>query len=140
MGTAARLGVEDPRTFRAAVAAMGSIATVAGTRGLLRGAREVPDPGRVTASVDSEYRFYATWYAIQGAALLAAATRTDVDRSVVRATAAGLGLGAAARALSLRSLGRPHPSQVALLAVEAVLAAILVPWHSAVTATPPAAS
>ena len=115
--------------YRAAMRVLGVVATLAGTRGLLVGSREVPDPGAVTASVDSEYRFYAAWYPVLGITILRGARQPVIDAAMVRAVAAGLGLAAAGRALSIRALGRPARSQMVLLGIEAVLSGALVPLH-----------
>ena len=117
------------RTFRAALTTLGAVATVAGARGVLVGAAEVPDGGRVSANVDSEYRFYAAWYHLLGLVLLRTSRSANVDRSVVDFCAGGFALAAVGRLLSLRTLGRPHRTQLLLLALEIVTAAILPMWH-----------
>jgi hypothetical protein len=112
---------------------MGLVALVAGARGVLLGAREVPSPGSVSPSVDSEYRFYASWYPILGVALLRTARGQSVDRVVVPGLCAGLLLAASARALSIRAAGRPHQSQLVLMGLEVAIPALLWPWHRRVT-------
>ena len=107
---------------------LGVTALAAGARGLLIGAREVSDAPAVEASVDSEYRFYAAWYPMLGIALLTEADRGSTDGRLIRFVAAGLGLAATGRAVSIRTVGWPHRSQVGLLALEAALAAALPRW------------
>lgn len=116
--------------LQATVATMGAVATVAGARGVLQGAAEVPDPGTPTASVDSEYRFYAAWYHVTGLLLLRAARRPEDATTVVRAAGAALLLAASGRVMSIRRHGRPHRSQLALTAIEFALPPVLVPWQA----------
>ena len=111
------------------MAALGSVATVAGARGVLLGATETPGTTEVGPTVDSEYRFYAAWYHVVGLFLLRAARSTEVDRSAVQLCAGGFGVAAAGRLLSIRNVGRPHASQLALLMLEIVIAAGLPTWH-----------
>jgi hypothetical protein len=111
------------------MAAVGAVATVAGARGVLVGATETPGTTAVAANVDSEYRFYAAWYHVVGLVLLRAARSEEVDRAAVQLCAGGFGIAAAGRLLSLRKVGRPHPSQLALLVLEIVIAVGLPTWH-----------
>ena len=111
---------------------MGVVAAGMGAKGVVQGAGEVPDPGSPTASVDSEYRFYAAWYHVTGLQLLRAARRPEDATALIRATAGALAIAASGRLMSIRRFGRPHPSQLALLAVELALPPILVPWQSRV--------
>jgi len=112
--------------------AVGLVATVEGTRGVVQGARQVVAGGPVSANVDSEYRFYSAWYAVLGVLLLGAARRPEQETRLVRASAGGFLAAAVGRVLSARTAGPPHPLQRALLAVELVLPAVLVPWQARV--------
>jgi hypothetical protein len=118
--------------LRAALALIGGVATVAGGRGVVRGAAELRRPGPVSAPVDSEYRFYAAWYHVLGLLLLKAARRPEREAALVRACAGGFFLAACGRVLSIRAKGRPHPWQQVLMAVEFAMPAVLLPWHRAV--------
>lgn len=111
---------------------LGAVALVAGTRGVLRGAAEVPKGGDVAANIDSEYRFYASWYPVFGLLLLRAARAPERESVIVRACAGGFLLAATARVMSLRALGAPHPSQQVLLGLEFIVPAALLPWHEKV--------
>jgi hypothetical protein len=111
---------------------LGGLATVAGASGMARGASEVVEAGPFSANVDSEYRFYATWYHLAGLVLLRAAQRPEDARTVVRAAAAALLAAASARVLSIRAVGRPHPYQRVLMAAEFAIPAVIVPWQARV--------
>ena len=116
----------------ALLTALGAVATFEGARGVVQGARQVVAGGPVSANVDSEYRFYSSWYAIFGLLLLGAARRPEHEARLVRAGAGGFLLAATGRALSARTAGPPHPLQRLLMAVEFGLPALLVPWQARV--------
>jgi len=117
--------VEQPRHTRL-LDLIGVVATVEGLRGVVQGAAQVPDAGAFGANVDNELRFYSAWYATFGLLLLGTRTRPPVARELERAAAVGFGLAATGRLLSTRRHGRPHPTQLALLAAEVVLPALLL--------------
>ena len=122
------------RTLQVALGILATVATTMGSSGVLRGTAEVPDGGPVSANVDSEYRFYATWYLVLGLLLFRAARRPEEEAVVVRACGAGLLVAAGGRALSIRKLGHPHRFQQVLMALELLIPALLVPWHRSVLA------
>ncbi len=128
MGHSAR---RDAEALSAVLTALGSVAALAGARGVLRGTREVTaDP--VPAAVDSEYRFYAAWYVLAGVALLQVGREPEAARPAVRLVGAGLWTAAAGRVLSLRQAGRPSTGQLVLLGVEVALPFALSPWQATV--------
>jgi hypothetical protein len=101
---------------------------LAGLHTMIAGARSIAGERRANPSVESELRFYATFYVAYGVAALRLAPRADRERAKVRALVALLCLAGLARARAWLTLGRPHPFQIGLLAVElgappAVLAA-----------------
>jgi hypothetical protein len=112
---------------------LGGIALIAGTLSVLFGVYIVPDHGRVTASVDSEMRFYAVWYAAMGLVVLRVVPKVEAAQGTVRAVAAAYFIAGCARLISLFVVGKPHFTQVALMAVELVLPLVIVPWQSAVS-------
>ena len=133
------------RGLQMTLATIGGVATLAGANGVLRGAAEVIGGGPVSARVDSEYRFYASWYPVFGVLLLRAARQPEEERVVVRAGAAGFLLSACGRLLSIRRLGQPNALQKVLLGLELLIPAVILPWQervsrdarlSAVAATP----
>ena len=60
--------------------AMAVVATTAGADAVVRGARSVPDAGVVAPNVDSEFRFYASWYVAAGALLWTTAAVAEAER------------------------------------------------------------
>ena len=120
------------RGLQVVLTAIGAVATAAGARGVLTGSAEVMHGGPVTANVDSEYRFYASWYHVLGLLVLRAARRPESETTVVRACAAGFLVAACGRVLSIRALGPPNAFQKLLLGVEIVIPAVLVPWQASV--------
>jgi uncharacterized protein DUF4345 len=110
--------------------AIGAVATVAGARGVLRGSSEVDHGSPVPASVDSEYRFYASWYHVMGLLVLHAARRPESETAVVRVCAAGFFIAACGRLVSMRAVGPPPAVQKALMGVEFVLPVIVLPWQA----------
>ena len=96
----------------------GLVATAAGLDTAIRGARSIIGEPLASARLESELRFYAGIYVAYGAALLRAARRADTDAAEVASLATALFAGGAARAVGWARAGRPHPGQIALLAIE----------------------
>ena len=117
------------RGLRTLLAVIGAVATVAGSRGVVRGASEVLDPGAVTADVDSEYRFYASWYVAMGVVALRSLRASQLDPTVARAVSGGFLLAGCSRILSMRSVGTPSRGQRALTAIELAIPAVVLPWE-----------
>jgi hypothetical protein len=111
---------------------IGAVAAVEGARGVLQGTDQVIQGGRPSANVDSEYRFYSSWYCVLGLLLLRGARRPEVASTTVRATGAGFLMAACGRLLSMRSRGQPHPTQKLLMGVEFAIPAVIVPWQASV--------
>jgi hypothetical protein len=122
------------RNLQILLRVLGGVATAAGTRGVVLGASEVLGGGPVSANVDSEYRFYASWYPIMGVLLLRAARHPDRETVVIRACAAGYFFAGSARLLSIRTRGLPHPFQQFLMALEFAIPVVVVPWQHRVRA------
>lgn len=134
--------MNDP-SVRGLLRLSGIVAMVFGTVGVTRGildvrtrhgataTDELTDGGLTVprswlASVDSEFRFYAAWYAASGAAAMHVAGRPQLAPSAVGAVGtiwvtAGLG-----RLLSTRVWGRPHALYRALTGVELLVGSVLL--------------
>ncbi|MEY2467368.1 MAG: hypothetical protein QOF21_66 [Actinomycetota bacterium] len=108
---------------------MGVIATAAGADGVLRGAGAVRRGGPLSADVDSEFRFFAAWYAAAGLSLLDAARAPEEAARAVRMSCGGLLFGALGRALSIKRFGRPSPLYRILMGIEIALPMLLIVWH-----------
>jgi len=111
---------------------IGAVAAVEGARGVLQGTDQVIAGGGASANVDSEYRFYSSWYCVLGLVLLRAAGRPEVATTAVRATGTGFLMAACGRLLSMRSRGQPHPTQKVLMGLEFAIPAFIVPWQASV--------
>jgi hypothetical protein len=120
------------RGLQTVLSVMGAVAALEGARGVLRGTDQVLDGGRVSANVDSEYRFYSSWYFVVGVLLLRAARHPESATTMVRAAGTGSFVAACGRVLSMRSQGPPHPLQKVLMAVEFAIPALIVPWQATV--------
>jgi hypothetical protein len=118
------------RGLQATLAAIGAVATVAGTSGVVRGSAEIIGGGPVSARVDNEYRFYAAWYPVFGVLLLRAARQPEREALIVRAAATGFLIAAGGRVLSIRKLGQPNSLQKVLMALEFAIPAVIIPWQA----------
>ena len=86
----------------------------------------------MSANVDSEFRFHASWYALVGMLVLVAARRPEAETRIIRACGAGFFVAACSRVLSWATVGKPHPWFRFLMAVEFAIPALIVPWQSEV--------
>lgn len=124
--------------LRGVLVGVGVVAVVFGLQGVVQGADEVlggggRGRGPTDDSVESEFRFYAAWYAVAGVLALWASRRvgTDESRFVVRLLAGGAALGATGRVIALATIGWPHRLYVALLVVEYAIAVGLLALQAA---------
>lgn len=103
-------------TWRRHVLTAGGIAaTSAGLHTAAVGVRSVPGARRCEdPALDSELRYYGSFYAAYGLQLLDASRRGNGDLALLRPVF----LGGLARALGWRAFGRPSPAQIALMAIE----------------------
>jgi hypothetical protein len=106
------------RLLRAALYLGGATASGAGAHTALAGARSIPGKPRASAIVESELRYYSAFYAAYGLALISIAGRAERTPGAVQAAAGALFGAGVARTLAWRAAGRPHPGQLALLAIE----------------------
>jgi presenilin-like A22 family membrane protease len=120
------------RGLQAVLLILGLVAVTFGTLTVLTGGSLVLDGGRVSASVDSELRFYAAWYAAAGVMVLRAVPRVESAGTTIRAICAVLIIAACARVLSIIVVGTPHPIFLALMGVEITIPVVVVPWQAAV--------
>lgn len=124
----------DDAFIRRLLVVAGVTATVFGCRGVVRGVDDVlggAGPHRPeqadgwVANVDTEFRFFAAWYAAAGVQMIHRALATDAGRRDVGVLGVAWIAAATGRGLSVRSRGRPHALYAAFMAVEAVIGSIL---------------
>lgn len=122
------------RGLSSLLAALGGVALLTGGHDVLRGVPGVKGlaQGAVDASVDSELRFFAAWYAVAGVLMLRAARAPEREGATVRLLSAGWLLAALGRVLSLRAAGRPHALYRSLMGAEFAITGVLIPWQRAV--------
>jgi hypothetical protein len=128
--------MNSTRGLQAMLATIGTVATVAGTSAVVQGTSNVLHGGEASANVDSEFRFYASWYAVFGALLLRAARHPETETAVVRAAGAGFFVAGLGRVLSWRARGRPHVLFRALTAAELAIPVLIIPWQRRVARRP----
>jgi|1186.fasta_scaffold719152_1 hypothetical protein len=122
-----------PPALRALLYAGGTVASAAGFHTAVTGARSIP--GRQTAAdsvLESELRFYGTFYAAYGLAVLNTARHAEVPKRDLHALAAVLFAAGLARASAWRTIGKPSPQQIALLAIELGGPPAIAAWRTAV--------
>ena len=125
-------GQASRRALQAFLVFLGSVALVAGLTTVVLGVDSIIGAESVSATVDSEMRFYAVWYAGAGLFLLRSAPRVESDRTIIRAIAGLIFIAGCARGLSWLVLGRPHTVAVVLMVIELVLPFVILPWQATV--------
>ena len=91
--------------------------------------------------VESEVRFYGAFYAAYGMLMLRVARRAQPDPRAVQGLAGALFLAGLSRAGAWLTVGKPHPLQQALLALELTLPPLaLLETANQPAATAPATS
>lgn len=120
------------RGLQIVLVALGVVAVVFGLAGVLGGTAMVREAGSVAPSVDSEFRFFASWYLGAGMVLLGTVRRVEASGTAIRCLCALLLVAAGGRALSMATVGAPHPLYTILMAVEIVIPAVIIPWQTAV--------
>ena len=123
-------GPQEHRRRRRLLQMGGAVATCAGLHTLVAGGRSVPPWRHADATVESELRFYSAFYVAYGLLVFRAAGRADPDAPAVRALAAPLFLGGLGRVGAWLTVGKPHPLQQALLAIELAGPPLVVLEHA----------
>ena len=123
------------RGLQVLLVGLGCLTTVTGAAVLARGSRAVTGVTEpVPASVDSELRWFATWWTAVGPLLWRLVPRVESETRAVRYLSGVVLAGGVTRLVSVRQAGRPHPVFLGLTAVELVLPAVLVVWQRRVAA------
>jgi len=120
------------RGLRIVLTILGAVALTLGALSLVMGAAVVPGGDEVSASVDSELRFYAAWYTAAGVVLLRIARRAESEGRTLRFIAATFFIAGCARLLSLIVVGKPHVLFMALMVAEILIPVVILPWQASV--------
>jgi len=118
--------------LRLVLASIGAVAATFGTLGVVNGGGGVVNGGSVSPNVDSEMRFFASWYAVLGILLLRSARQPEAAATIVRACGAGFFLAGCGRLLSTKELGPPSTVFKVLAAIEFAIPAVIIPWHEVI--------
>ena len=116
------------RALQVLLVALGSVALAAGGSTVLMGVESILGAETVSATVDSEMRFYAVWYAGAGLMLLRSARRLEAEAWMIRGIAWALFVAGCSRGLSWLIVGQPHLLTKVLMAIELALPIIIVSW------------
>lgn len=120
------------RALQVFLTILGSVALVAGLGTVLLGVDSLVGAEPVSATVDSEMRFYAVWYVAAAIVLLRSVPRVESDGGTIRAIAGLFFIAGWSRVLSWLVLGRPHTLAVTLMVIELALPFVIIPWQAAV--------
>lgn len=107
---------------------LGAVAIGAGGLVMVLGATTIVGVDDPSPAVDSEMRFFATWYVAAGLYLLTAAKDLDAKTPAIRGVIVAFGLAGVARAISWGMVGRPPALAIALMAIELLLPVVVLPW------------
>lgn len=121
--------------LRILLAALGAVAFVAGLVTVFTGTGGMPGDSRATANVESELRFYATFWTGFGVLALYAARRPERETNLLRGLALFLFLAGLARIPAWLDSGRPDTQFLVLMALELTLPFFIV-WAQARIAAP----
>ncbi|QCH23906.1 DUF4345 domain-containing protein [Mycobacteroides salmoniphilum] len=102
----------------------GVICVAIGLYHLIGGGGTVIGGGGITASTDSQERFFSGLFAVYGVAWIWVARQSPIPGIAVRFLAAGLLVGGLGRVASLIDRGQPHPFWIVMLAVEILIPAL----------------
>jgi hypothetical protein len=127
-------GRGDPsrRGLQVLLAILGTVALTLGLLTAIVGTSNIPGGDDVSASVDSEMRFHAVWYAVVGALVLLSIRKMEDSTTLIRAVGAGVFLAGCSRIISIVVVGRPATTYVVLMVIELVLPFVVIPWHAIV--------
>jgi hypothetical protein len=123
------------RGLRALLYVFGTVAIVAGAWTVVAGSESIPSAGDLNANVESELRFYATWWIAAGVFLVWLAPRVEDQTRALRVFCALLALAATARVFAVVDTDWPSTGQIALMIIEYVLAVGLPIWQARVRPT-----
>ncbi|GAA0598179.1 DUF4345 domain-containing protein [Kribbella sandramycini] len=120
------------KALLATLGVLGAVPVASGLSGILGGPKAAPGGGPTTASVDSEYRFVNTFWAMAGLVLWWSIRRPEERATVTRVVLGTAAVGGVPRLISARRTGKPHPVFRAATVLELVIVPIVIGWHAAV--------
>lgn len=112
--------------LRLLLVALGAVAVVAGLYTVLTGSGGMPGDSRATANVESELRFYSTFWAGFGALALYASRRPEREATLLRGLALFLFGAGVARILAWLASSRPDAPYLVLMGLELTLPLFIV--------------
>jgi Domain of unknown function (DUF4345) len=112
--------------LRVVLSLLGAVAVAAGLFTVLTGTAGMPGEARASADVESELRFYATFWAGFGVLALYAARRPEREGLLLRGLALFLFLAGVARVLAWLASSRPDARFVVLMGLELTLPLFIV--------------
>lgn len=116
--------------LRVLLVVLGAVAFLAGFFTVLTGTGGMPGDSHATPNVESELRFYATFWAGFGALALYAARRPERETNLLRGLALFLFLAGLARALAWLGSDRPDTQFLVLMGLELALPFVIL-WAQA---------
>ena len=108
----------------------GAVAIVAGAWTVVAGSESIPSAGDLNANVESELRFYSTWWIAAGVFLVWLAPRVEERTRELRVFCALLALAATSRVFAVIDTDWPSTGQTILMVVEYALAVLLPLWQA----------
>lgn len=114
--------------------ALGIVAFVAGLVTVFTGTGGMPGDSRATPNVESELRFYSTFWTGFGVLALYAARRPEQETTLLRGLSLFLFLAGLARVFAWLDSDRPDTQFLVLMALELTLPPLIV-WAQARVAT-----
>jgi hypothetical protein len=114
------------RLLGALFGVLGAVPILAGLFAVLTGPGGQVDGETVNASVESEFRFFASLWIAFGAVALWVAPRVERETTVVRVLAVILFSAGVARAIAWIAAGTPHWSFLLLLGLELLLPPLIL--------------
>lgn len=108
----------------------GAVAIVAGGWTVVTGSESIPSAGDLNANVESELRFYATWWIAAGVFLVWLAPQVEDRTRELWVFCGLLALAATARLFAVIDTDWPSTGQTILMGIEYALAALLPAWQA----------
>lgn len=122
------------RQLQVTLGVLAGIPFASGLTGMLAGPAAAPGgTSRVTASLDSEYRFTNAFWFATAPLVWSALPRVERETALLRTTLGVIFVGGFARLVSWRATGRPHPVFIAALGLELFGVPGLLLWQRAVS-------